>query len=81
MSEIISELQLGNGTSLLIFANIASALPTSLGATLQQATQSDASNLVGVFHFSGRRSASKDVDVFSYEAKWIGAVEWNQHCH
>lgn len=48
VSELIGELQLGNGTSLLIFANIASALPTSLGATLQQATKTDASNL-GVF--------------------------------
>eukprot|EP00803_Ostreobium_quekettii_P009075 evm.model.scf_4157.1 EVM.evm.TU.scf_4157.1 scf_4157:587-7984(-) len=48
ISEVIGELQLGNGTSLLIFANIASALPSSLGATLQQATKSDVANL-GVF--------------------------------
>lgn len=46
VAEYISELKLGNGTSLLIFANIASSLPTSFGATLQQAAEKDQSNLV-----------------------------------
>ncbi|GMH33076.1 hypothetical protein BSKO_00910 [Bryopsis sp. KO-2023] len=43
VADIISELKLGNGTSLLIFANIASALPTSIGATLEQAGESNSS--------------------------------------
>lgn len=44
IGEQISELKLGNGTSLLIFANICSSLPTSLGQTFEQAqTQGEAS--------------------------------------
>ncbi len=34
MADEIDDLKLGNGTSLLIFANIGSALPTSVGAAL-----------------------------------------------
>lgn len=37
IADTITELKLGNGTSILIFANIASALPTSVGAALTQA--------------------------------------------
>ena len=36
MADTITELKLGNGTSVLIFANIASALPTSVGGALSQ---------------------------------------------
>ena len=36
MADTISEMKLGNGTSILIFANIASALPTSVGGAVQQ---------------------------------------------
>lgn len=43
----MSELKLGNGTSLLIFANIASSLPTSLGATVTQAADTEPTALVG----------------------------------
>ncbi len=43
VADAISELKLGNGTSVLIFANIASALPTSVGAAFAQASaRSDA---------------------------------------
>jgi protein transport protein SEC61 subunit alpha len=35
-ADVITELKLGNGTSILIFANIASALPTSVGGAVQQ---------------------------------------------
>eukprot|EP00240_Pyramimonas_obovata_P000501 CAMPEP_0118933264 /NCGR_PEP_ID=MMETSP1169-20130426/11854_1 /TAXON_ID=36882 /ORGANISM="Pyramimonas obovata, Strain CCMP722" /LENGTH=541 /DNA_ID=CAMNT_0006876003 /DNA_START=92 /DNA_END=1717 /DNA_ORIENTATION=- len=35
IGEVLSELKLGNGTSLLIFVNIVSALPSSVGQTLQ----------------------------------------------
>ena len=36
MADTITELKLGNGTSVLIFANIASALPTSVGGAISQ---------------------------------------------
>jgi preprotein translocase subunit SecY len=45
VADTISELKLGNGTSILITANIASALPTSVGAAIQQAADKDASSL------------------------------------
>eukprot|EP01026_Neomeris_dumetosa_P047734 TRINITY_DN4108_c0_g1_i1.p1 TRINITY_DN4108_c0_g1~~TRINITY_DN4108_c0_g1_i1.p1 ORF type:complete len:230 (-),score=11.65 TRINITY_DN4108_c0_g1_i1:23-712(-) len=48
VAETITELKLGNGTSVLIFTNIASALPTSVGAAVQQSAQSGNSNL-GVY--------------------------------
>ena len=48
VADTISELKLGNGTSILIFANIASALPTSVGAALTQAADKDTSTL-GVY--------------------------------
>lgn len=45
VSDQLTELKLGNGTSILITANIASALPTSVGAALQSAASKDQSNL------------------------------------
>jgi len=39
LSERISDLKLGNGTSLLIFTNIISYLPASFGRTVAQAYQ------------------------------------------
>ncbi|KAK9834079.1 hypothetical protein WJX81_008587 [Elliptochloris bilobata] len=45
VADSISDLELGNGTSVLITANIASALPTSVGAALQQAADKDSSAL------------------------------------
>ena len=36
VADTISDLKLGNGTSVLIFANIASALPSSVGAAFTQ---------------------------------------------
>lgn len=36
VADTITELKLGNGTSVLIFANIASALPSSVGGALSQ---------------------------------------------
>jgi hypothetical protein len=44
-TDTISELKLGNGTSVLIFANIASSLPTSVGALLAQNTESNPTNV------------------------------------
>lgn len=41
----ITEQKLGNGTSILIFANIASALPTSVGGAVAQASTQNSSNL------------------------------------
>ena len=38
VADTITELKLGNGTSVLIFANIASALPTSVGGAITQAS-------------------------------------------
>eukprot|EP00775_Hariotina_reticulata_P012127 gene12127-12265_t len=45
VADTISELKLGNGTSVLIFANIASSLPTSVGALLAQNAESDPVNI------------------------------------
>lgn len=45
VADMITELKLGNGTSILITANIASALPASVGAAVQQAADKDSSAL------------------------------------
>ncbi|KAG7672533.1 hypothetical protein KSW81_001495 [Nannochloris sp. 'desiccata'] len=45
VADTITELKLGNGTSVLIFANIASALPSSVGGALTQASTSEQANL------------------------------------
>lgn len=45
IADTITELKIGQGTSILIFANIASGLPQSFGAALQQAATKDSSNL------------------------------------
>jgi preprotein translocase subunit SecY len=44
-ADTISELKLGNGTSVLIFANIASSLPSSVGALLAQNAESNPGNV------------------------------------
>ncbi|KAK9820311.1 hypothetical protein WJX72_008805 [[Myrmecia] bisecta] len=46
VADELTELKLGNGTSILITANIASALPTSVGAALTQANNSNQANLL-----------------------------------
>ena len=48
VADNLTELKLGNGTSILITANIASALPTSVGAAIQSAAAKDSSKL-GVY--------------------------------
>jgi len=45
IADTISELKLGNGTSVLIFANIASSLPASVGGLLTQSTSEDPTNV------------------------------------
>ena len=45
IADTISELKLGNGTSVLIFANIASSLPASVGGLLSQNTSEDPTNV------------------------------------
>eukprot|EP00879_Flechtneria_rotunda_P009479 GHRR01009922.1.p1 GENE.GHRR01009922.1~~GHRR01009922.1.p1 ORF type:complete len:524 (+),score=189.12 GHRR01009922.1:267-1838(+) len=45
IADTISEFKLGNGTSVLIFANIASSLPSSVGALLAQNTENDPGNV------------------------------------
>lgn len=45
IADTISELKLGNGTSVLIFANIASSLPSSVGALLAQNANDDPKNV------------------------------------
>lgn len=45
IADTISELKLGNGTSVLIFANIASALPASVGALLAGSAAEDPANV------------------------------------
>lgn len=46
VADQLTDLKLGNGTSILITANIASALPASVGAAVQQSASMDSSNLV-----------------------------------
>lgn len=46
IADTISELKLGNGTSVLIFANIASAIPSSVGQMAAQNAGDDPSNIV-----------------------------------
>ena len=43
IAETISKLKLGNGTSVLIFASIASSVPSSVGAAIMQSAENDAS--------------------------------------
>lgn len=45
IADTISELKLGNGTSVLIFANIASSLPSSVGALLATSATEDPLNV------------------------------------
>eukprot|EP00892_Ulva_mutabilis_P011181 jgi/Ulvmu1/8435/UM043_0013.1 len=45
VADYITELKLGNGTSILIFANIASYLPSSIGAAFAQAGDSGSSSI------------------------------------
>ena len=42
----MTELKLGNGTSVLIAVNIASSLPASVGAAISQSASRDSANLV-----------------------------------
>ena len=45
LADYITELKLGNGTSVLIFANIASYLPSALGQAFTQASESGSSSI------------------------------------
>lgn len=45
MADQLTDLKLGNGTSILIAANIVSALPSSVGAAISQSTSNDGANL------------------------------------
>ncbi|KXZ55679.1 hypothetical protein GPECTOR_2g1229 [Gonium pectorale] len=49
IADTISELKLGNGTSVLIFANIASALPASIGQLVAQNDSNDPTNVAVFF--------------------------------
>lgn len=46
LADYITELKLGNGTSVLIFANIASYLPASVGSAFVQADKSGSTGIV-----------------------------------
>eukprot|EP00667_Euglena_gracilis_P004823 EG_transcript_4847 len=67
VSERIDKLKLGNGTSLLIFVNIVSALPASLGAALKQAQ--DAGNTSAIVVFLGAFAAVTLGIVYVQEAE------------
>ena len=45
IASLLTDLKLGNGTSILIAANIASALPASVGAAISQSASKDSANL------------------------------------
>lgn len=49
IADTISELKLGNGTSVLIFANIASALPASIGQLVAQNGDDNPANIAFFF--------------------------------
>jgi preprotein translocase subunit SecY len=49
IADTISELKLGNGTSVLIFANIASSLPSSVGALLATNASDNPGNVAVYF--------------------------------
>ena len=49
IGEVLNELKLGNGTSLLIFTNIVSALPSSIGQTVSLATEKGDASVLPVF--------------------------------
>lgn len=49
IGEVLNELKLGNGTSLLIFTNIVSALPSSIGQTVSLATEKGDATVLPVF--------------------------------
>ncbi|KAK3233650.1 hypothetical protein CYMTET_56067 [Cymbomonas tetramitiformis] len=49
VGEVLTELKLGNGTSLLIFVNIVSALPSSVGETIKTAQETDSYGGVSLF--------------------------------
>jgi preprotein translocase SecY subunit len=50
IGEVLTELKLGNGTSLLIFTNIISSLPSSFGQTISEASEKgDAVTVLPVF--------------------------------
>ena len=67
LSEALTELKLGNGTSLLIFVNILSALPLSAGQTLVQA--SAAGNNAGLAAFGAAFLAITAGIVYVQEAE------------
>lgn len=80
---MITELKIGNGTSVLITANIASALPASVGAAVQQAADKDASALpiYGLAFFLTTLGVVyvQEVTVSAHEAYNV-ASRANQHC-
>lgn len=45
IADQMTDLKLGNGTSILITTNIASSLPASVGAAIQQSSANDSANL------------------------------------
>jgi preprotein translocase SecY subunit len=49
ISERLDKLKLGNGTSLMIFANIVSALPGSIGTALKQSQEAGNTSALAVF--------------------------------
>ena len=49
IGELLNEIKLGNGTSLLIFSNIVSALPSSIGQTVSIAQEKGDSTVLPVF--------------------------------
>ena len=52
VADEITELKVGNGTSVLITANIASSLPTSVGAAVAQAADNQGATSLGLYALS-----------------------------
>lgn len=52
VADSITDLKVGNGTSVLITANIASSLPTSVGAAITQAADKDGATSLGLYALS-----------------------------
>lgn len=75
VADTISELKIGNGTSVLITANIASSLPTSIGAALTQAADKGAAAKAGLAAASSAATSSSSADAAATAAEALASAD------
>jgi len=73
VADTISELKIGNGTSVLITANIASSLPTSIGAALTQAADKGAAK--GLAAAAGATTTTSTTDAAATAAEALASAD------